>query len=83
MDERSPTLATPKGNPTPMTPNKPDLHPLPASIYRNHAIFLLPRGDKWEVRTIYISPVCLAKVFSSEAEAFAYGKTRVDAENSY
>ena len=42
-----------------MTLNDPDLRPLPASIYRNHAIVLLPRGDKWEVRTIYISPVCL------------------------
>lgn len=66
-----------------MTPDHPDLCPLPASIYRNHAIVLLPRGDKWEVRTIYISPVCLAQVFSSEAEAFAYGQTRVDTENSY
>lgn len=66
-----------------MTPNDPNLRPLPASIYRNHAIVLLPRGDKWEVRTIYISPVCLAQVFSTDAEAFAYGKTRVDVENSY
>lgn len=66
-----------------MTLNHPDKRPLPASIYRNHAIVLLLRGDKWEVRTIYISPVCLAKVFSCEAEAFAYGKTRVDVENSY
>ena len=66
-----------------MTPNASDLSPLPASLYRNHAIVLLPRGDKWEVRTIYISPVCLAQVFPTEAEAFAYGKTRVDRENSY
>lgn len=42
-------------------------------FYRNHAIVLLPRGDKWEVRTIYISPVCPAKVFSTDTEAFAYG----------
>ncbi len=66
-----------------MIPNPPDLLPLPAAIYRNHAIVLLPRGDSWEVRTIYISPVCLAQVFSSQAEAFADGKTRVDTENSY
>ena len=66
-----------------MTPDDPDLSPLPASIYRNHAIVLLPRGDHWEVRTIYISPVCLAQVFSTDAEAFAYGKTKIDAENSY
>ena len=66
-----------------MTPDDSNLRPLPASIYRNHAIVLLPRGDNWEVRTIYISPVCLAQVFSTDAEAFAYGKTKIDAENSY
>lgn len=66
-----------------MTPNDPDLSLLPAVIYRNHAIVLLSRGDKWEVRTIYISPVCLAQVFLTEAEAFASGKTRIDVENSY
>ncbi len=61
-------------------PNDPDLRPLPALIYRNQAIVLLPRGDKWEVRIIYISPVCLAELFPSEAEAFAYGKAKVDTE---
>lgn len=38
-------------------PIDPDFQPLPAVIYGKHAIVLLPRGDKWEVRTIYISPV--------------------------
>jgi len=41
---------------------------------------VLPRGNKWEVRTIYISPVCLAKLFTCEAEAFAQGKKEADAD---
>ncbi|NEQ24856.1 MAG: hypothetical protein F6K28_38315 [Microcoleus sp. SIO2G3] len=57
-----------------------DFHPLPAVIYGNHAIVLIPRGDKWEVRTIYISPVCLAQLFSCAAEAFTQGKKEADAD---
>ncbi len=53
---------------------------LPAVIYGKHAIVLLPRGDKWEVRTIYISPVCLAPLFTSQADAFAQGKKEADAD---
>lgn len=62
------------------TPLDPDFQPLPAVLYGKHAIVLLPRGDKWEVRTIYISPVCLAKLFTSEAEAFAQGKKEAQAD---
>lgn len=68
-------------NPPASTPDQPDICPLPAMIYRNHAIVLLPRGNQWEVRTIYISPVCLARAFSSEQEAFSYGKKRIDADS--
>ena len=59
----------------------PDCQPLPAVIYGNHALLLLPRGDKWEVRTIYISPVCLAPLFSTHADAFAQGKKEADADS--
>jgi len=48
----------------PSNSTDPDFQPLPAVIYGKHAIVLLPRGNKWEVRTIYISPVCLAKLFT-------------------
>jgi hypothetical protein len=67
-------------NPSLTTPINSDFQPLPAIIYGKHAIVLLPRGDKWEVRTIYISPVCLAPLFSSQAEAFAQGKKEADAD---
>lgn len=62
------------------TPLDPDFQPLPAVIYGKHALVLLPRGDKWEVRTIYISPVCLAPLFSSQTEALAHGKQKADAD---
>ncbi len=62
-------------------PLDPDHEPLPAVIYDKHAIVLLPRGDKWEVRTIYISPVCLAPLFSNQADAFAQGKKEADADS--
>lgn len=62
-------------------PMAPDFQPLPAVIYGKHAIVLLPRGDKWEVRIIYISPVCLATLFSNQADAFAQGKKEADADS--
>lgn len=67
-------------NPPLTAPIDPDFQPLPAVICGKHAIVLLPRGDKWKVRTIYISPVCLASLFSSQAEAFAQGKKEADAD---
>lgn len=51
-------------NPPLETPIDSDFQPLLAVIYGKHAIVLIPRGDKWEVRTIYVSPVCLAKLLS-------------------
>ena len=65
----------------PSAPIDSELQPLPALLYGNHAILLLPRGDKWEVRTTYISPVCLAPLFSSQADAFAQGKKEADADS--
>lgn len=59
-----------------------ELSPRTATIYRNHVIVLLPKGDKWEEQIINISPVCLAPVFDSQQEAFSYGKIRVDRETS-
>jgi len=59
------------------------LRPLPASINRNHACVLLPRGDSGKSAISTLVLLCLAQVFSTDAEAFAYGKTPVDAENSY
>jgi hypothetical protein len=67
-------------NPSLTTTLDPDFQPLPAVIYGKHALVLLPRNDKWEVRTIYISPVCLAPLFSSQADAFAQGKIEAQAD---
>jgi len=66
---------------TSSAPNPP-LPPLPAFLDRNHALLLVPRGEQWEVRMLYISPICLAPLFPSQQKAFAYGQTLVDRELS-
>lgn len=67
---------------SPDAAQNPPLLPLPAALDRNHALLLVPRGNEWEVRMIYISPICLSPLFNSPQDAFAYGQTLVDRELS-
>lgn len=64
-------------------PELPAISPLPAALDRNHALLLIPRADQWEVRMIYISPICLSPLFPSQQQAFAYGQTLIDQELNF
>ena len=59
------------------------LAPLPAALDRDHALLLIPRANQWEVRMMYISPICLSPLFPSQQQAFAYGQTLVDQELNF